>query len=45
MREDAYAEPTDRFWDYDSALRCLLDDCGFGRSPDPNLDLFAEEEV
>ena len=24
--EDAYAEATDRFWDFDSALRCLVDD-------------------
>ncbi len=28
-REDAFAEPTDRFSDFHSALRCLLDDCAF----------------
>jgi hypothetical protein len=45
MREDAYAEATDRFGDFDSALRSLLDDCGFESSPDPNLRLFGEEEA
>ena len=29
MREDAYAEPSDRFGDIHSALECLLVDCGF----------------
>jgi hypothetical protein len=28
-REDAYAEPTDRFTDFYSALNCMLQDCGF----------------
>jgi len=28
-REDTYAEPTDRFSDYNSALECLLEDCRF----------------
>jgi hypothetical protein len=45
MREDAYAEATDRFGDYDSALHCLMDDCGFEKTPDPNLHLFDEDEV
>ena len=44
MREDAYAEATDRFWDFDSALRCLVDDCGFERRPGPNLNFFNEDE-
>lgn len=44
MREDSYAEATDRFGDSDSALRCLVDDCGFDRPPDPNLRLFDQEE-
>jgi hypothetical protein len=43
MREDAYAEATDRFGDFDSAFRCLVDDCGFETLPDPNLHLFDEE--
>jgi hypothetical protein len=45
MREDAYAEATDRFGDFDSALRCLLDDGGFETPPDPNLHLFDQEEA
>src|ERR1039457_960242 len=45
MREDAYAEATDRFGDFDSAFRCLLDDGGFETPPDPNLHLFDEEEA
>jgi len=28
-REDAYAEPTDRYSDFGSALECMLEDCGF----------------
>ena len=44
MREDAYAEATDRFGDFDSALHCLMEDCGFATPPDPNLRLFGEEE-
>jgi hypothetical protein len=40
MREDAYAEATDRFGDFDSALRCRVDDCGLEISPDPNLHFF-----
>ena len=45
MREDAYAEATDRFGDFDGALRCLVDDGGFDTLPDPNLRLFGEEEA
>jgi len=45
MREDAYAEATDRFGDFDSALHCLMEDCGFATPPDPNLRLFGEEEA
>jgi hypothetical protein len=29
LREDTYAEPTDRFADLRSAVRCLIEDCGF----------------
>jgi hypothetical protein len=28
--EDSYAEPTDRFGDFNQALSCILKDCGFG---------------
>jgi len=32
--EEGYAEPTDRFADFHSALQCMLDDCGFDASED-----------
>jgi hypothetical protein len=38
--EDAYAEPTDRFSDYQAALECLLEDCGFQYPRDSQLKLF-----
>jgi len=33
LREDAFAEPTNRYQDLHGALRCLIEDCGF-RIPD-----------
>jgi len=37
MKEDSYAEVTDRYQTLDTAIQCLLDDCGFisplGESP------------
>jgi hypothetical protein len=39
-REDAYAEQTDRFSDLNSAVVCMLDDCGFDRPIDPQLSLW-----
>lgn len=29
LREDAFAMPTDRFADFDGAIRCLIEDCAF----------------
>lgn len=29
LREDTFAEPTDRYQDFAGAWRCLLDDCAF----------------
>lgn len=29
LREDAFAEPTDRYADFDGAVHCLLEDCAF----------------
>lgn len=40
MREDSYAEPTDRFTDFHSALECLLEDGGFDIPPRDQLPLF-----
>jgi hypothetical protein len=41
-REDAYAQPTDRFADYQQAIRCMLDDCGFVLPPEPQGSLFED---
>lgn len=41
-REDAYAEPTDRYSDYHGALCCLLKDVNLGLPPESQLDLFME---
>ena len=40
MREDAYAEPTDRYGDFEAALQCLLTDCGFEFPATPQQSLF-----
>ncbi len=39
-REDAYAEPTDRYGDFYGALRCLIDDVNLAVPPDPQGELF-----
>ena len=41
-REDAYAEPTDRYGDFHGALRCLIDDANLEIPPEPQSDLFEE---
>lgn len=41
-REDAFAEPSDRFFDFNSALDCMLSDCGFDVPQDPQMKLFKE---
>ena len=38
-REDWYAEPTDRFADFHTALECMLNDCNFSIPQDPQLSL------
>ena len=37
--EEVYAEPTDRFSDFHGAIQCMLDDCGFDASADPQTAL------
>jgi len=44
MREDAYAEPTSRFADLESAVRCLLEECGFEIPSDGPLSLFGGQQ-
>ena len=39
-REDAYAEPTDRYGDFHGALGCLLNDASFDVPPEAQIDLF-----
>ena len=44
-REDSYAEPTDRFADYHTALQCLLDDCEFEPPEGSQQTLFGEFDL
>ena len=37
LREDAFAVPTDRFADFDGALRCMMEDCAFALPHDPTI--------
>jgi hypothetical protein len=41
-KEDAYAEPSDRFSDFNQALPCMLKDCGFHVPIEPQRRLFEE---
>ena len=41
-REDAYAEPTDRYGDFHGALRCLIDDANLEVPPELQGNLFEE---
>ena len=44
-REDAYAEVTDRYADYHTAFRCMLEDCGFEAPLDTQLSLIGEFDI
>ena len=39
LREDAFAEPTNRYQDFDGALRCLIQDCAFQLPPNDQTEL------
>ena len=41
-REDTFADPTDRFADFQEAIACMLKDCGFEVPFDPQGRLFEE---
>ena len=41
-REDAYAEPTERYGDFQGALGCLIEDANLAVPPDPQIGLFEE---
>ena len=40
LREDSFAEPTDRYQDLAGALRCMIADCGFKMPPNHQQELF-----
>lgn len=42
MREDSYAEPSDKFSDFHTAVQCMLKDCNFEIPEDPQQKLFEE---
>lgn len=42
MREDTYAEATDQFFDFNSALNCMLNECGFDLPEEAQQTLFEE---
>ena len=39
LREDSYAEPTQRYQDFAGALRCLIQDCAFQLPPNDQTEL------
>ncbi len=41
-REDTYAEPTDRFSDFNKAVSCMISECGFETPFNPQTTLFEE---
>jgi len=43
--EDTFAEPTDRYGDFHSALRCMLEDCGFEAPQGAQKSLFGGFDV
>jgi hypothetical protein len=43
MAEDTYAEPTDRYSDLDTALQCMLSECGFESAKGGQGELFVGE--
>lgn len=45
LREDTFAEITDRYADFPSALRCMLKDCGFETPQDAQGRLFGELDL
>jgi len=45
MKEDAFAEVTDRYADSYAALRCMLEDCGFEKPQGAQASLSGEFDV
>jgi len=40
LREDTFAEVSDRYSDLHDAIDCMIHDCGFEAPPDPQTSLF-----
>jgi hypothetical protein len=40
LSEETFAEPSNRYSDWNTALTCLLDDCGFVTPPNPQLEMW-----
>lgn len=45
LREDAFAERTDRYADFHTALRCMLEDCRFQMPQDAQPSLLGEFDL
>ncbi len=45
MNEDTFAEVTDRYADFHTALRCMLEDCGFETPKDAQQNMFGKFNV
>jgi hypothetical protein len=43
FREDAYAEPSERFADFAEGCRCMLKDCGFQAPAQPQGTFWSED--
>ncbi|MBN1903348.1 hypothetical protein JW926_18665 [Candidatus Sumerlaeota bacterium] len=44
-REDTFAEVTERYGDFNGALRCMFEDCGFKIPKDSQTSLFGEFDI
>lgn len=42
LAEDAYAQATNRYNDFDSALQCLIEDANFEEPPELQMTIFGE---
>lgn len=43
-KEDAFAEQTDRYGDFEGAFQCMLNECGFDLPVEPQMSLPLEEQ-
>ncbi len=44
-KEDSFAEPTDRYGDFNGAVMCMIEDCGFRIQPGSQTDLFEGQSL